>query len=431
MNRSLLVHGCWLAAATGAFFVGASVSKNRYAAGESRLLTGTRAEAPSLMAGNTEGATNGAGSNEGGSALAMAGGKGKLTEEEIINLGKQLKDRLNPIDRRLAFARLLEALTVDNALLIREQIAHLDHDSSEFREFHYAWGAIGGKDAVMNGRDTDKRDMAATLAGWASANPSAALAWFENQSTDSKEAGFNWGELNGGLIHGLANKDTNLASDYVFKIAETGNRGAEGMLGIVTGKVLQSQGPLAASNWAENLPEGALRASAMDRVAHDLTNKDPEAAAEWVEKFVNEEHSARVIEEVGDEWAERDPVAAVGWIESLDQSKGKTEALSSALGEWVSKDPEAASQYVADLPANAPERNEAISGMVGRLAWEDPVAAISWAGEINNPKLQEDTLIRAGQAYLRRQPEEARAWLADSGLSERAVEEITKPRRRR
>ena len=80
---------------------------------------------------------------------------------------------------------------------------------------------------------------------------------------------------------------------------------------------------------------------------------------------------------------------------------------------------------------HAPERDSAISGFVGRLAWEDPTAAITWAGEISSDGARERTLIQAGQAYLRRQPEQAKEWLPTSGLSPEAVNKVLNPERRR
>ena len=77
---------------------------------------------------------------------------------------------------------MLKQLTPDNARQLREQIAHMSQDSAEFREFHYAWGAIAGDEAILHGKDTPKRDMAASLAGWASEDPQSAMAYFDNLS---------------------------------------------------------------------------------------------------------------------------------------------------------------------------------------------------------------------------------------------------------
>jgi hypothetical protein len=92
----------------------------------------------------------------------------------------------NLVERRLAFAAILEKLNAGNALELRELIADMPQDSLEFREFHYAWGSVAGVEAVTHGQDTPKKDMAAALAGWASNDPSAALAYFDTLTPAAK-----------------------------------------------------------------------------------------------------------------------------------------------------------------------------------------------------------------------------------------------------
>lgn len=349
-----------------------------------------------------------------------------LSDARITELGETALKDPNPLKRRAAFDELLKGMTAENALAIREQIKGMDQNSSEFRDFHYAWGAIAGDAAVFNGMETRERDMAVTLAGWAGADAGAAMAWFNGLS---EKEGANNSELKAGLVHGLTDSDPIAATRFVFGLNENGDKAAEGLLSIVTGEMLRSVGAQESSRWAESLPEGALRASAMDRVANRLVAEDPEAAAAWVEKFAGDPGSARVIEEVGDEWAERDPVAAVSWLETIDSGEGKKWAMSSAFGEWVKKDPLAASQHLVAMN-DSPERDSAISGFAGRLAYEDPQSAIAWAGEISDPAARERTLVRAGQAMLRRDAEGTRAWLQTSGLSAEAQKQVLTPQRR-
>ena len=63
-----------------------------------------------------------------------------LTAERIAVIGDQLRRATDPIAKRQAFAKLIAGLTAENALEIREQIAHLKDDDPDFRDFHYAWG---------------------------------------------------------------------------------------------------------------------------------------------------------------------------------------------------------------------------------------------------------------------------------------------------
>lgn len=406
MKKNILVHSAWATSAIAAFVVGSmrdyggsAVTESEDSAGS--LLVGTM---PQLDRGIESGRGNlhTKPSQWGGTpeVSSLLGSHGPLSEIDIEQLGKILKNDNDPISRRLAFARLLEGLTVENAMLAREQIAHYPDRSSEFLEFHYAWGGIAGEEAVMNGPKTPKRDMAATLAGWAGADPDAALAFFKDLPKDSR---YIHNELVGGMVHGLANHNLDVAASFIFDIAgEAQNpRDFIGLVDIVGAKVLQSMGPGQAARWAESLSDtqnGRMQAMMMDRVAH--------------------------------QWAGRNPTEAVTWFESLGASQGKSQGISAAYGQWGARDPEAASQYLYNLP-NSSDKNFAINGFISGLAHSDPETAVIWAAEIeNDPGMRQAAMVRAGQHYFRQNRDSAMNWLAESGLPEEAIEQVTTPQRR-
>lgn len=77
----------------------------------------------------------------------------------------------------------------------------------------------------------------------------------------------------------------------------------------------------------------------------------------------------------------------------------------------------------------SPQRDAAVSGFARGYAWQDPEAALAWAQDISDPSLRERSLTQVGQAYYRRNPDAARAWLEQSGLSAEAQQAVTSPRR--
>ena len=80
---------------------------------------------------------------------------------------------------------------------------------------------------------------------------------------------------------------------------------------------------------------------------------------------------------------------------------------------------------------DSPRRDSAISGFANGYAWQDPQTALAWANDIRDPNLRTQSLTRVGRAYFRRNPEEARTWLASSGLPAEVQAEIQAPRDRR
>jgi hypothetical protein len=345
-----------------------------------------------------------------------------LSSADIDALGKQFKTELDPIARRVAFGKLLAGLTLENATEIRAQIADMPDSSPEFLEFHYAWGKIGGVDAVLKGMDTRERDMGATLAGWASANPAEAMKWFDSlgQTGDTPN---NRSYLREGMVHGLANTDPDLASRFVLDLAASGDKDAGRLLDVITTKVIQSRGTVSAAAWAENLSPGEMRSSAIGRVAQDYARNDPAQAAAWATQFVDTDDGRRVVSAISREWASRDGAAAVNWLQSLESSPSTSKAYYSAFEGWAARDPLAASTYLVEM-AQSPSRDQAINGLVSRHRWEDPLASIAWAGQITDPETRVDSLVRAGQAYFRRDPGAASTWLASSGLPADAQQKI-------
>lgn len=414
MKTPLIIHGAWAAAAIASFVLGSQMFPA--SDGPSGIAArnggpGSKSERPSTRNGGG-GDTNRTDSKQRGRST-RAGERSPatvLTDEDIASLGEKIRNSSNPIDRRLAFSRLLENLTTENALLMREQIVHMSAESAEFKEFHYAWGAITGASAVLNGAETPKPDMAPALAGWASANPGAAVEWYQNLDMEN-DPGISQlladnnipaeelrKHLTIGMVHGLSDADPLAASDFVIGLAATGDGKANWMMGIVTGKMLHTNGPSETGSWAQDLPAGEMRAGAIDKVAHNYANQDPAATVEW--------------------------------LESIPATEDKSRGLRAAFSTWAHKDPEPAAAHINQM-APSKERDQAISGYAPSVAHKDPTTAIQLADTIDDPGVREQALIRSSQVYYHRVDKEAAAeWLPDSGLSPEAQQKVIHPRRR-
>jgi hypothetical protein len=331
----------------------------------------------------------------------------------------------NPITRRLAFSRLLEALTPENAEAIRTQLVTLGADGDQWRDFHYSWGAISGKAAFDHAAKSEEQDLAATMTGWAAANPGEALAMLSNLP---EEIQGQRDELTAGIVTGLAHRDAAMATELVLRLGQEGDARADNLMEIVAKEALRTQGAEQASLWAESLPDGPLKGSAIVQLAESYARKNPRAAAQWVGRFADKDYASNAIEQIGGSWAESDPVAAVGWLESLPAGSGQKAGLSRAFGDWEDRDPAAAGDYLLAMPKSA-MRDSAISGFAMGYAWQNPELAIAWAQDIQDPAIRQSSLTRAGQAYFRRDPNGARAWMENSGLPAETLQQIVNGRR--
>ncbi len=350
-----------------------------------------------------------------------------LSEDQLAALAQEAQKHGNPLVRRKAFNRLLAALTPENAKAIREMLTDGGVKGDQWRDFNYAWGTIDGRAAVENAMTSPERDLASTMAGFASAHPQEARKYLETLPDDVKT---DRTLMRQSLVSGMADRDVGLATDYVYDLARQGDERAADLLEVVSRKLLRNGGLDRAIEWSENLPDGDLKGAAMDRVADRYVDQNPEGAAAWAEQFVGESYARRVIEEVGDEWAERDPVAAVNWLESLPAGGGQNAGLNAAFIEWAARDPSAAGDRIAGMTRSS-QRDFAINGYSAGISRRDPVAAISWANSIAQDSLRNSALTQAGQALFRRDSEAARSWVVSSGLPPEAQKAVLNPPRRR
>ncbi len=411
MNRKHLATTAWIALSGLAFALGWNL-KPRSAetvAAEDMEFTGRSGLAPvsALASGKSKSAAAVDADSERKSA------RGPLTAARMAVLGDLYRNAKGPLERREAFAELIAGMTAENALEMRELFAHLPSENEDFRDFHYAWGQVAGEEAVLHGADTPQADMGATLAGWANANPDAAKAWFAGLDANAKPP-TNQEYLKAGLVHGLADASPALAADFVLALGEAGDKRAKEMIGIIAGHVLRAGGADEAAAWAAGLPAGDLRGHALFEAARAQVRADPAAAAEWATRLSSDGNAGSVAYGITMEWGWRDGPAAVQWLDSL----GKTETASAygpALGGWAKTDPLAASEYVAAMPPSE-ERDHAIGGLVYTNRWENPAAAVLWANEITDTGRRRDVLTLAAEAYVRKDPAGAAAWLPGSGL---------------
>lgn len=399
MKKSLPIHACWAIVAVIAFMVGSKKFTGQSHADPAggAASTGARhADRPQESRDDSARAARTArrGGRASGDAGAEVGSGARLTSREITVLGDVLKTSRDPIERRLAFSKLLRGLTAENATLLREQIRHMSSHGSEWGEFHYAWGALAGEEAVLFAQESEERDMAACFGGWVSANPGAAMAWLEGQTDEQKRRG----DLKWGAVFGLANTDPQLATEFVTERLQAGDRDAGKMIRLVADSVLKSGDHLEAAGWATRLPEGELRDAAVNRVARDYASKDPEKA--------------------------------VDWLETLPQSDGKVRGMAKAFSNWSAKDPAAAAERLNRM-AESPARDSAVRGYSKSIVYRDTAAAIDWASTISDEKTRNDTLVRYGRIYMQRDREAATRWLANGNLPAGLQDRISAPRRRR
>ena len=436
-NTFLKVHGIWLLALIGAFFIGTRWNNNSAANPDRDAQNGSSSTSRSIQGGpgggsdsfvtpsRRTGRSGGPGEKE--ALIAQIFGGSQFSEGGIELLAKEALGDPNPVKRRLAFTKLLEGMTAENASAIRDQLTDLRAGGQEWRDFNYAWGAIAGREAFTDAMTKDRKDLESLITGWAANDPKGAIAMLTELPEDLLKQK---GRLESGIVSGLADRNRDEAVAYVSSLAIEGRKDADRLMYIVASEALREEGPVGASVWTESLPEGPLKGAAMNSVASRYVRADPEAAAGWIEKFADQDYAARAVREVGGEWAEKDPKAAVTWLDKLPEGEGQKYGLNNAFDDWEDRDPVAAGEYLLTM-SDSPKRDFAIKGFADGYARQDPETAIAWASDISDPGLRNQSLTRAGQSYFRSNPKAAAEWLANSGLPADVQKAIQSRKRKR
>lgn len=427
------MHTGWAVAAAAAFVIGSKAgapSAEEVAAAREELAAARQGAASGRLEDRERGARGDASTGRRGDGddgpLTRLFGSFTIDAAGIPAVAEQAVRDPNPLTRRLAFAKLLESMTPENAMQIREELVGLGARGDTWNEFNYAWGAIAGRDAFDFARTSDEPDLGAALTGWAAADPTGALAALDNLPEEMVPQRRN---LERNVIEGIADTDLDLATRMALQFGADDPGHGSRLLRSVANEALRSGGAETASLWVETLPDGPAKGSAMRRVTESYVRDDPQAAAEWASQFADQDYARSAIGEIGDEWAESDPQATMAWLETLPAGSAQNNGFSQALGEWEDRDPAAAGDYLMSMDPS-PQRDAAIAGFARGYAWQDPDTAFAWAEAITDPQMRESSMTRVAQAYFRRDPLAALEWLESSGLSAEAQQRVTQPDRR-
>ncbi len=425
--------------AAGAFAVGRMTAPQ----GAGKALSAEGAKGPralSQTAGGAAGAEKAGGLARGAEApdqwASYRDKDGHVSAERMADIIGDVLSDPNPIESFKRFASLLDELTPDNAAAAWKALSEKAQGGDSMRYLPmlaFAWGKIDGAGALAKMKESGGREagMSANsiMAGWASANPSAAMAWLEAKAAEQKsgEGGKDSKDrfdvvrmLRSGLISGLAISDPAAALKIIQGVPENER---DNLLGVLAAKQMK-QGLETATSWALGLGDEKLRSQALSEIARDLAQKDTKKAAAWIAGHAADPSAADAIGRIAREWAQRKPDEAIAWAASLPSGTAQSEAFHDSFREWGRRDPTAASTYLVAM-ADGPAKNAAISAFSRSIVREDPKSAIQWAGAITDPVEKGNALTKTARAWAYSDTAAVQQWLPTSGLNQEQVQQVT------
>ena len=151
-------------------------------------------------------------------------------------------------------------------------------------------------------------------------------------------------------------------------------------------------------------------------VAQNWATRDPAAAAAWVMSLNEPTARSAAIGSMVSTWASDQPDVAAAWVMGLPSGSDRTGALYQLGRSWASFDPVNAADWLLAQNPPSPSLDSAIQGLASTVMQSNPQGAMAWAGSISNPTQRNTLMEQAGRLWMRRDPERAAAFIANSSL---------------
>jgi hypothetical protein len=143
--------------------------------------------------------------------------------------------------------------------------------------------------------------------------------------------------------------------------------------------------PADAVAWAEALPPGGQRNSAISDMVRGISSTDPQLAVELLRKQ-GTDNAAWYAKSLFTQWADRDPKAAAAAALELNGQMGQN-AADSVARSWAQKDPSSAMAWAASIPSTG-RRKQLVTAIAEQWARADPAAELAWARDQTDPQVR-------------------------------------------
>ena len=155
--------------------------------------------------------------------------------------------------------------------------------------------------------------------------------------------------------------------------------------------------PAAAAQWAQSLGDEAERTLALTDIAGEAVRSDPTLAIE-IARTLPEAARNEILPRAAREWAAPDPVAAADWARQIPGQALRASVLAGIATVWSEQDPAtAASLAVKELPPGRLQSDTIVS-IVQRWAQQSPADAQAWVEQFPKGDLRDAALESLGNS---------------------------------
>lgn len=200
----------------------------------------------------------------------------------------------------------------------------------------------------------------------------------------------------------------------------------------------------AALSWAQQLPEGVYRRSAMVSIASRMAQENPQSAIEFAMKEGNSQTRTQMLSGVLQQWLSSDPNSGALWLQSnhravqpatlqslvynlgnvnpeqalsmirwLPEGQMQSSSYNTIASIWARNDPVAAESWLKSMP-DGTEKDQFLRGYVNGMATVNAVQAGNIVEQLPEGKTRDALMQSVASQWARTDPTAAIDWLASA-----------------
>lgn len=338
--------------------------------------------------------------------------------------------------RAIALASFFERANGNDAIALRAVLQRERRRSDGVVEALFAsWWARVDPAAAFREPTADPFEgrhpwIQAVVREWTRKAPQAALAavmampsapW-EPRNAAARALARSWFDLEGADPHQLL--------DLLESLGEGGEivRARGEVIDDLLLAMIDARGTEATERFVESLPERGpgFKMEFFGRLVGDLALHDPRHAYAWAQRHLDTPYGRNTLLYLGATWGFKNGPEAMEWALALPPSEKKEKIVERAWRSFALRDRERARAWMREREPTA-ELESAYSIYLAGSALEDPQEAIRRAAAVQDPARRNRILVAAGRAWLKRDPEAAKAWLDGGELPPEIAESIRNP----
>ncbi len=318
----------------------------------------------------------------------------------------QLND---PVERAKGFLALIETLEADEFLDVVADFRALgitEQRMSEYGMLLHAWAKADPEGALGYAMKNTGTPFArqAIMTSWSADDPESAIA-FARANYEGEGAN----PLLVGIIRGIAPSDLSRASDLLQDLPYSRERG-DALQSILP--YVMENGSDVALTWAAGIADPQLKSGAISYIMGDLAGSEPLRAAELLNTLDDREAATRAADDVAGSFARVDLEEAKTWSAGLDDDL-RAEAVEGVIGHYAAQDPVAASEWLGSL-AGTTNLDSAIRQFAWRSLGSEPELAAEWIGQIQSPERRNEMYNSILPRWLRSDRSSAEQWIQET-----------------